>query len=300
MQMSLLMLFVHTVVFSAGMTLGSEPVNKRLNVAVAQPLVIPGNVAANIGNLKPLVAEAGKRGAELIVFSECALTGFDLKGVGFKAALSLEDPRLSEVAVLAREQGVVIVAGFHEKKGDTLHNTAGVFYPDGRRVIQRKHLIGAPERAMSPVVPGERKRTCFDVNGFRCALLICADDGMPGIYEELAVQGCDAVIIITAGAGSDSMGFHQAELTVPDRRKQYAKLASALVSPESIEKCLLLKQSMIACNQAGYDPAKGYFHPGYSSIINWTGEVTALIPIRFVFEHLRPDLAVGFITHPKP
>ena len=55
---------------------------RRLQVAVAQPLVIPGDVAENIRNLKPLVTNAAKQGAELVVFSECALTGFDLKGVG--------------------------------------------------------------------------------------------------------------------------------------------------------------------------------------------------------------------------
>ena len=61
---------------------------RRLQVAVAQPLVIPGDVAENIRNLKPLVTNAAKQGAELVVFSECALTGFDLKGVGVKAALA--------------------------------------------------------------------------------------------------------------------------------------------------------------------------------------------------------------------
>ena len=129
---------------------------------------------------------------------------------------------------------MVIGAGFHEKQGDKLHNAAGVFYPDGRRVFQRKHLIAAPELAVSSVVPGERKRTCFDVKGFRCALLICADAGMPGIYEELAADRCDAVILITAGAGPVSMGFHQAELSVPERRKKYTELASRLISASSL------------------------------------------------------------------
>jgi predicted amidohydrolase len=32
----------------------------------------------------PLVTEAAKRGADLVVFSECVITGFDLKGVGVK------------------------------------------------------------------------------------------------------------------------------------------------------------------------------------------------------------------------
>jgi hypothetical protein len=54
--------------------------------------------------------------------------------------------------------------------------------------------------------------------------------------------------------------------------------------------------AVAACNQCGWDEATGYFHPGGSSIVDRTGEVTAVIPPRFVFEHLRPDLAVGLVS----
>jgi hypothetical protein len=79
-------------------------------------------------------------------------------------------------------------------------------------------------------------------------------------------------------------------------RKKFAKQAAAALSPEAISQCVQLNMAQIACNQAGWDKATGYFHPGGSSIIDRTGEVTAVIAPRFAFEHLRPDLAVGFIT----
>jgi hypothetical protein len=42
-----------------------------------------------------------------------------------------------------------------------------------------------------------------------------------------------------------------------------------------------------------------YFHPGGSSIVDSTGEVTAVIPPRFIFEHLRPDLDMGTISRER-
>ena len=269
---------------------------QELKIAIAQPLVVPGAVRKNIQNMKPLVVEAARRHADVVVFSECAITGYDLKGVGVKAAVSQDSPVLRGVADLAKQYEVVIVAGFHERQGDRLYNSAGVFYPDGRRVVQRKHLIMKPERSVAPITPGPRKREIFDIAGFRCALLICSDAGIPGIVDELAAASCDLIFLITAGAGDESFGRHQAELADDETRKKHAQQAATCLSAEAIERCIRLKVAQVACNQAGWDKQTGYFHIGSGSIIDRTGEVTAVIPPRFVFEHLRPDLAVGFVT----
>jgi predicted amidohydrolase len=293
------------IFFAIGIVRGEGPpasmrpqgqASQQLKVAVAQPLVLPGNVKQNIHNMEPLVAKAANRGAELIVFSECGITGYDLKGVAARAAISLDDGALKAVADLARKHNIVIVAGFHERRGDKLHNTAAVFYPDGQRVVQRKYNILPPEKNVAPIAPAERKRTFFTVKGFRFAILICSDAGTPGIYEELAAAGTQAIIVITAGGGSASLGTHQDALADPVRRKNYAEQAVQCLSSEAIDQCLRLRCAQIACNQAGWNAGTGYFHPGGSSIIDRTGEVKAIIPPRFVFEHLRPDLAVGFVT----
>jgi hypothetical protein len=81
----------------------------------------------------------------------------------------------------------------------------------------------------------------------------------------------------------------------PARRKTWSEQAAKCLSAEAIEQAVRLNLAQIACNQAGWDAGSGYFHPGGSSIVDRTGEVTAVIPARFVFEHLRPDLAIGFI-----
>lgn len=276
---------------------GPEPGDTHsLTVAIAQPLVVPGNVRKNVQNMEPLIVEAARRDADVVVFSECAITGYDLKGVGVKAAVSLDSPVLQNAADLAKQHDVVIVAGFHERHGDHLYNSAGVFYPDGRRVVQRKHLILKPERSVAPITPGPRKREIFDIAGFRCALLICSDYGISGIVDELAAANCDLILLITAGGGDESLGRHQAELVDDETRKKHAQQAATCLSAEAIERCIRLEVAQVACNQAGWDKQTGYFHIGSGSIIDHTGEVTAVIPPRFVFEHLRPDLAVGFVT----
>jgi hypothetical protein len=58
---------------------------------------------------------------------------------------------------------------------------------------------------------------------------------------------------------------------------------------------LRLNLAQVAGKQAGHEVATGYFHLGGSSLIDRTGEVTAVIPPRLVFERLRADLFVGRI-----
>jgi predicted amidohydrolase len=134
----------------------------------------------------------------------------------------------------------------------------------------------------------------------RFAILICSDSGIPGIFDELAGAGCDVVLLPCAGAGSVSMGLRQAELGDPEQRAKYSAMAAACVSRESIEQCWSKDLCVVACNQAGWDAATGYFHPGGSSIIDRTGAVSAVIPPRFVVEHVRAELAVGIVSRKPP
>jgi predicted amidohydrolase len=194
---------------------------------------------------------------------------------------------------------VVLVAGFFERLDKGVHNTAMAFLPDGRRVVQRKHNVLEPERRGSGTVPAPRRLEVFPVEGFRCAMVICSDSGLPGLYDEIVEKRCHAVILITAGAGSTDWGRHQHQLAQPEERNRFAGMAATCLSKEGIESSIRLKLAQIACNQMGWVEATGYFHPGGSSIVDSTGEVTGVIPPRFVFEHLRPDLDVGTISREK-
>ena len=288
------------LVFLFGITCHALPGSPQvLKVAIAQPLVEPGDVRGNIDRMAPLVAEASKQEAQLVVFSECGITGYDLKGVGAKAAIPLSDPALDRVAKMAKKHDIVVLAGFHEMLGKDPYNSAQIFYPCGRRVLPRKHLVLDLEKSIAPVQCAPVDRELFEIDGFRLALLICSDAGIPNIFDKLAADGCDGVIVNTAGGGDAKSGVHQAALSDPKLRKKTAFRATTCLAPSIVEQCIRLNCAQIACNQSGWNPETGYFQIGGSSIIDRTGEVTAVIPARVVFEYLRPVVEVGFITKRK-
>lgn len=271
-----------------------RPTPDRLKIALAQPLAVPGDIAENLRRMTPLVASAAARGAELVLFSECGLTGYDLKGVAIRAAVSLDDPILMPVAELARQHNIAIVNGLFEKLDGRVYNTSVAWLPDGQRMVQRKREVTPIEKEHGVVAEADAHRI-FEFKGFRFAILICSDNDVVGVFAHLARRGCDLVLGPTAGCGSDTKGFHQNDLRDPARLEAYLKASEGVCFANPRR---MLESSIAAawCNQAGYDASTGYFHPGHSAIIDHTGEITALIPGRLIFEHLRPDLALGFVT----
>jgi predicted amidohydrolase len=209
--------------------------------------------------------------------------------------MTRDDPILTKIDVLADTHRIAIVQGLYERIGDEIHNIAIAHLPGGRRVVQPKSQIVGYEQDRTAVRSGGEERTIFTHAGLKMAILVCADAGIGGIFEQLSAQGCDLVLLMTAGCGDTSWGFHQAQLADPEVRRRYIERARSVcfVDPEP---CLRLNMAMACCNQAGFDEKLGYFHPGHSSVTDRTGNLTALIPGRFVFEHLRPELAVGFVT----
>ena len=120
--------------------------------------------------------------------------------------------------------------------------------------------------------------------------------GIDGIYEDLARDGCDVALILTAGGGSESIALHQTAVETPEARATYAAEAAQSLSADTIRRAMELDMAMVACNQSGWVPAWAYYHGGGSSIIDRTGRVAAVIPYRKILEHVRPDLAVGTVS----
>ena len=222
-------------------------------LAVAQPLAVVGDVDENIRRMTPLVTEAARRGADLILFSECGLTGYDLGRIGFNTAISADDPRLNHVAAMAKQHKLAIVAGLYERAGTVIHNSAIVFFPDGRRLVQRKHNIIEYDLRCG-VVPGPRQRHIFEINGVKLAILICSDGGMSGIDDELVAAGCDVILAAAAGLGDAKHGFSVSELQDPARCEAYLKaMESVCFAKGVLDRAITKGLGFASCNQAGYD-----------------------------------------------
>jgi predicted amidohydrolase len=177
-----------------------------MKLAALQMQAVAGDQPANLARIEMAAREAAKAGAAMIVVPELALPGY---GAG-AAMAELEEPAdgalVARLGVLAGATGVAIVAGFAERDGDDVFNSA--VFTDGVRppVIYRKsHLYGPYEKGLFRAQPPETH--LFEIGGMKFGMLICYDVEFPENVRRLAKAGAQAVIVPTALPAGDSGNF---------------------------------------------------------------------------------------------
>ncbi|MBC7443752.1 MAG: carbon-nitrogen hydrolase family protein [Ramlibacter sp.] len=172
-----------------------------LGVAVAQ--FAPGRDGeANLAAMRDLATTAVARGARLIVFPEYSAFFEPAMGPSFVAAAQpLDGPFVTQLAGIARELGIHVVAGMLEVTTDEsrFSNTIVALDPTGALVAKYRklHLYDAfGDEESIWVLPGavEEPET-FDVGGLRAGLQTCYDIRFPEVTRRLVDAGVDLVVV---------------------------------------------------------------------------------------------------------
>jgi predicted amidohydrolase len=166
-----------------------------MRVLLAQLAPAPGAVDRNVERLAHVVRSA--REAELAVFPELYLSGYDLSAAR-GLALVPADPPLRKVAAVAAETRTAIVVGFPERlDGGRAANAAACFDADGRlaAVYRKTHLFGAAER--EAFVAGDTL-VVTQLAGVAVAPLVCFDVEFPEPARAAARAGAELLVTLAA------------------------------------------------------------------------------------------------------
>ncbi|UYO37507.1 amidohydrolase [Rhodopseudomonas palustris] len=162
------------------------PKGKRSKLSAAQ-FAPSGDVDANLDRIEALARQAGADGAEMVVFPELSLTGFDdPKGL----AISVPSAATDRLAALAGELSLYLVCGLAERDGEILYNSAVLVAPDGSLTTYRKTHLTEDERSWAQ--PGD-SLVVTDTPLGRVGLLIGHDAMFPEAGRVLALRGCDII-----------------------------------------------------------------------------------------------------------
>jgi predicted amidohydrolase len=157
------------------------------------------DVAANLEALRRGTYQAAARGARLVIFPECALTGycFESREEALEVAVPLPGPVTEALAEDCRALGVFVIAGTLERTATgELFNSALIVGPGGYAGSYRKiHLpfLGVDRFA----TPGDRPFAVHDLDGLRVGINICYDGSFPESARVLTVLGADLVVLPT-------------------------------------------------------------------------------------------------------
>jgi 5-aminopentanamidase len=163
-------------------------------VALVQMDCVAGDTEANLIRIAARVAQAAERGAQLVLFPECATTGYFVADRIATLAEPVPGPSSERLAQLARSIGVHLMVGMIEQAEGKYFDDAVLFTPEGDQHVYRKtHLFG-PERAI--FTPGDKPVVVETVLG-RLGLSVCYDLMFPEFIRSLVLNGAQIVLNAT-------------------------------------------------------------------------------------------------------
>jgi predicted amidohydrolase len=193
-------------------------------IAAVQMDSILGAIPKNLERICAKLETAAKLSAQVVIFPECALTGyaFDSADEVRQFAEPIPGPATHSLTSWCRLCGVWCVVGMLERDGDRLFNAAALIGPDGLLGTYRKvHLpyLGADRFT----TPGDRPFAVHDIGGLRIGMSICYDGSFPETTRILALLGADLVVLPTNWpVGAESTVRHLVQCRALENHVYYA------------------------------------------------------------------------------
>ncbi len=185
---------------------------KSLRVATCQ-FSVEGEIAHNRRWVLKQIDQAAEQGADVVHFSECALSGYSGVDIPNIAALNWDEliaaTRDVQAAAKLHKLWVLLGSTHRLTGGHPPHNSVYVINPRGQIVdrYDKRFCTGTngrcPTLDLAHYSPGDRCVT-FRAKGFTCGVLICYDYRFPELYREYKRLGVEIMF----------QSFHNARTSV--------------------------------------------------------------------------------------
>ncbi len=196
---------------------------ETLRVAIAQVRSSPVDVRANAAASARTIADVRERGAELVVFPELSLTGYELPRLATMADAWLEphDARLEPIRRACVAARVTAVLGAPMRVDDGTRRIAALIVdPTGAvQVSFKEHLHGSEVTTFQPGTPAAP----FLIGSWRVAVAVCFDAARPRHAENAALAGADLYLVSALYVTGEE---HRADLHLGARAMDHRMFAA--------------------------------------------------------------------------
>jgi len=175
----------------------------RRSISVAQTCPIKGDIDRNVEAHVRLADLAAGEGAQVVVFPELSLTGYEIELAG-RLAFGEDDARLSRLLDAAASRSITMIVGAPVRLDGRLYLGAFVLCPDRTIALYTKHRLGAfgdSARVDGVVPPAEAtvfaagdRNPLVRLGDTTAAIAICADIGAPAHPQRAADRGAAAYL----------------------------------------------------------------------------------------------------------
>ena len=140
---------------------------------------------------EPLIAQAAKQKADLIVLGETLTYAF-LGKKFHEVAEPIPGPTTEYFGRLAKQHNLYIVAGLVEREGHLIYNTAALIAPDGTLAGKYRKTCLPRGEIDGGIAPGS-DYPVFETRFGRLGMMVCYDGFFPEVARELANRGAEVI-----------------------------------------------------------------------------------------------------------
>lgn len=153
--------------------------------------------AQRLEKLAAILEQNQQHALDLLVCPELFMSGYAVGDALPALAEPVDGDFAHQIGQLARQYNTAIVYGYPEQAGDSIYNSAACIAPNGELLANHRKLMLPPGFEADYFTAGYSP-TLFDLNGLRCAVLVCYDAEYPEAVRAMAQSGAQVVIVPTA------------------------------------------------------------------------------------------------------
>jgi predicted amidohydrolase len=170
----------------------TAPPPRRVRLAAVHFQPRAGKTAAEkCRQFAPLIAEAARRKADLVVLPE-TLTFYGAGKSYAECAEPIPGPSTAYFGDLARQHGLYLVVGLLERDAHLVYNVAVLIGPEGRVEGKYRKVCLPRSEIEGGLAPGT-DYPVFTTRFGKVGMMVCYDGFFPEVARELAVRGAEVI-----------------------------------------------------------------------------------------------------------
>jgi predicted amidohydrolase len=174
-----------------GLTETSLPPGRKIRLAAVHFRPSGKSAASNCSEYAPLIEEAAKQKADMVVLGE-TLTYFGTHKNYADVAEEVPGPSTEYFGQLAKKHNLYVVAGLVERDGHLIYNVAVLLGPSGELVGKYRKVCLPRGEIEGGVAPG-KDYPVFQTRFGKVGMMVCYDGFFPEVARHLSNRGAEVI-----------------------------------------------------------------------------------------------------------